>query len=210
MRRATVPCSDLSRFSALQSLTAGGISALLGLGSWGRRVSLYNLPMHKSDGYWLIAYFNYTHDIITMIPWLSGDPAYYTCSLDVAQQLWGNENKQLLIKPKKLTGGILWVSLLLCRNSIDYPQNLGWKHVFCQRRRVEEAQKSCVARFQHQNVNISSTFIFPSTNLKSLGTHWYYSKRLLFSGRWSIVRDSLERTLFLSPTSKGCHSGWVV
>ena len=47
------------------------------------------------------AFFNYQHDIISIVPWLVGEPAYVTCSLNVAKQVLVNESqrKTELLKP---------------------------------------------------------------------------------------------------------------
>jgi len=55
----------------------------------------------------LAAYFNQKYDIISMVPWLHGQPSYYTGSLEVAQQLLSNEGR--LNKPRKLSSPFLWV-----------------------------------------------------------------------------------------------------
>jgi hypothetical protein len=40
------------------------------------------------------AFFNYQRDIIAIVPWLVGEPAYVTCSLDVAKQLMAGESQK--------------------------------------------------------------------------------------------------------------------
>ena len=42
----------------------------------------------------LSVFFNYHHDIISIVPWLIGPPAYVACSLDVAKQLLANETQE--------------------------------------------------------------------------------------------------------------------
>ncbi|KAF9522906.1 cytochrome P450 [Crepidotus variabilis] len=69
--------------------------------------SRWNLGLNWS---WIMrstAFFNYSHDVISMVPWLHGEPAYYTCSAEVAQQLIGNEGQRPLIRPRKLTSLLL-------------------------------------------------------------------------------------------------------
>ncbi|KAF8965813.1 cytochrome P450, partial [Flammula alnicola] len=54
------------------------------------------------------AFFNYSHDLISMVPLVLGDAYYYTCSIDVLKQLLGNEGKVQLLKPGDLTLRKLW------------------------------------------------------------------------------------------------------
>ncbi|KAF8510338.1 cytochrome P450 [Gautieria morchelliformis] len=49
------------------------------------------------------SFFNFTHDIISIVPVLTGKASYYTCSVDVLKQLLGNENKTRLVKPLDIT-----------------------------------------------------------------------------------------------------------
>ncbi|KAI0319906.1 cytochrome P450 [Amylostereum chailletii] len=49
------------------------------------------------------AYFNYTHDIISIVPILPSDPCYYTCSFDVMKQIFGNDSRLHTVKPYDLT-----------------------------------------------------------------------------------------------------------
>ncbi|TFK32095.1 cytochrome P450 [Crucibulum laeve] len=49
------------------------------------------------------AYFNHSHDVISMVPILAGKPYYYTCSGEVLKQVLGNESKLHLAKPQEMT-----------------------------------------------------------------------------------------------------------
>ncbi|KAF8526648.1 cytochrome P450, partial [Hysterangium stoloniferum] len=49
------------------------------------------------------SYFNYTHDVISIVPALIGVPYYYTSSLEVLRQVLGNEAKLRMFKPKEMT-----------------------------------------------------------------------------------------------------------
>ena len=51
----------------------------------------------------MAAFFNFTHDIISIVPVLTGTASYYTCSLDILKQLLGNETKTHLVKPLDIT-----------------------------------------------------------------------------------------------------------
>jgi len=49
------------------------------------------------------AYFNHSHDVISSVPLLIGEPCVYTCSFDVMRQILGNEIKAGLVKPPDMT-----------------------------------------------------------------------------------------------------------
>ena len=49
------------------------------------------------------AYFNHSHDVVSSVPLLIGEPCFYTCSLDVMRQVLGNEIKAGLVKPQDMT-----------------------------------------------------------------------------------------------------------
>src|ERR1700735_1920035 len=51
----------------------------------------------------LAAFFNFTHDIISIVPIFTGTSSFYTCSVDILKQLLGNETKTHLVKPLELT-----------------------------------------------------------------------------------------------------------
>ena len=51
----------------------------------------------------LAGFFKHSHDIITVVPLLHGQPAYITCSLEVMKQLLGNEGQRHLPKPESFT-----------------------------------------------------------------------------------------------------------
>ncbi|KAJ7750460.1 cytochrome P450 [Mycena maculata] len=53
------------------------------------------------------AFFNHTHDIISVVPLISGGASVYTCSVDVARQLLGSEGKTQLFKPRWIVAGLL-------------------------------------------------------------------------------------------------------
>ncbi|KAJ7472303.1 cytochrome P450 [Mycena galericulata] len=60
------------------------------------------------------AFFNHTHDIISIVPWISGGASVYTCSVDVAKQLLAGEGKTQLFKPRWIVAGLLlWGDNLL-------------------------------------------------------------------------------------------------
>ena len=120
--------------------------------------------MTITDGSWfemLAGFFKHTHDIITMVPLLHGQPAYITCSLEVMKQLLGNEGQRHLPKPQSFTEPFLyvlfspiilsyfwsWYSLLNCIEAV------GQERIFIERRYVEttsEDHGSCV-----HNKNVS-------------------------------------------------------
>ncbi|KAG6901481.1 hypothetical protein C0995_011343 [Termitomyces sp. Mi166 len=54
------------------------------------------------------AYFNHSHDVISIIPILLGKPYFFTCSVDVLRQVLGNDIKNHLTKPLDLTLDSLW------------------------------------------------------------------------------------------------------
>jgi len=56
------------------------------------------------------AYYNHTHDIISIVPWpiIGGMASFYTCSVDVLKQLLGNESRTRLVKPLDITLHRLW------------------------------------------------------------------------------------------------------
>ncbi|KAI6006183.1 cytochrome P450 [Pisolithus orientalis] len=61
-------------------------------------------------------YFNYKHEVISMVP-LVGQPAYYTCSLPVMKQLLKEESKLGLIKHPEMTPAVsIWGQNLLTAN----------------------------------------------------------------------------------------------
>ncbi|KAJ7429468.1 cytochrome P450, partial [Mycena galericulata] len=63
------------------------------------------------------SFFHYTHDIISMVPLLVGEPYYYTSSPDVMKQLLNNESKTRLVKPTWLTSTLLlWGDNLFSAN----------------------------------------------------------------------------------------------
>jgi hypothetical protein len=62
--------------------------------------------------YWVEAFFNHTHDIITMVPILLGTACYYTGSLEVMKQVLTVEGKTHLIKPKDLLLSVLYVATI--------------------------------------------------------------------------------------------------
>ena len=57
-------------------------------------------------------FFKHSHDIITIVPLLHGQPAYITCSLEVMKQLLGNEGHRHLPKPQSFTESLLYVFFL--------------------------------------------------------------------------------------------------
>ena len=71
-----------------------------GLGSTERQVSQGNIndnttfSMIDMFNNLVSAFFSYHHDMISIVPWLIGPPAYVTCSLDVAKQLMANETQE--------------------------------------------------------------------------------------------------------------------
>ncbi|KAF8993184.1 cytochrome P450 [Cyathus striatus] len=49
------------------------------------------------------SYFNHSHDIISMVPILSGKACFYTCSVEVLKQLLGRESKTNLARSQDFT-----------------------------------------------------------------------------------------------------------
>jgi len=80
---------------------AGLPGALLPTSSWNLGYSWPWVHRHKS-------FFDFSHDIISIVPILSGKPTLYTCSVDVLKQLLSNENKLNLVKPLDITLHRLW------------------------------------------------------------------------------------------------------
>jgi len=70
--------------------------------------TFWNLGYSWPWVYRKISFFNFTHDIISIIPVLTGKASYYTCSVDVLKQLLGNETKTHLVKPLDITLHSLW------------------------------------------------------------------------------------------------------
>ncbi|KDR68944.1 hypothetical protein GALMADRAFT_160726 [Galerina marginata CBS 339.88] len=71
--------------------------------TWWNLSSTWSWKLRKT------AYFNYSHDVISVVPLIRGPPSYHTCSLDVAQQLLGSEGQRLLPKPRDPIGAlVLW------------------------------------------------------------------------------------------------------
>lgn len=54
------------------------------------------------------SFFNFSYDIMSIVPVLIGTPTLYSCSVDVLKQLLGNENKLHLVKPLDITLHRLW------------------------------------------------------------------------------------------------------
>lgn len=50
-----------------------------------------------------LAFFNFSRDVMSIVPVFVGTPTLYTCSVDVLKQLVGNENKLHLVKPLHMT-----------------------------------------------------------------------------------------------------------
>ncbi|KAF8816052.1 cytochrome P450 [Phlegmacium glaucopus] len=67
--------------------------------------SWWNLGGNWAYRFRKTAFFNYQHDIISIVPWLVGEPSYATCSLDVARQVMLNENQRQseLLKPERFS-----------------------------------------------------------------------------------------------------------
>ncbi|KAJ6598481.1 cytochrome P450 [Mycena vulgaris] len=53
------------------------------------------------------AFFNHTHDVISIVPLISGGSSVCTCSMDVAKQILAAEGKTQLFKPKRIVAGLL-------------------------------------------------------------------------------------------------------
>ncbi|KAJ7822455.1 cytochrome P450 [Mycena leptocephala] len=53
------------------------------------------------------AYFNHTHDVISVVPLISGGSSVYTCSMSVAKQILAAEGKTQLFKPRRIVAGLL-------------------------------------------------------------------------------------------------------
>ncbi|KAI5998354.1 cytochrome P450 [Pisolithus orientalis] len=78
--------------------------------------SWWNPGLHWSWEWRKTNYFNYKHDVISMVP-LIGRPVYYTCSLPVMKQLLKEEGKLGHIKPTEMTDAVLvWGQNLLSAN----------------------------------------------------------------------------------------------
>ncbi|KAJ7226872.1 cytochrome P450 [Mycena pura] len=69
------------------------------------------------------AHFNHTHDLTTLIPLLSGGGAYFAASVAVARQVWGNEAKTHLVKPKDFTTESVWGSSVASANGDDWKRH---------------------------------------------------------------------------------------
>ncbi|KAJ7705377.1 cytochrome P450 [Mycena rosella] len=52
-------------------------------------------------------FFNHTHDVISLVPLISGGSSVYTCSVDVARQILAAEGKTQLFKPRWIAAS-LW------------------------------------------------------------------------------------------------------
>ena len=50
-----------------------------------------------------VAYFGYSHDVISIVPLVPSDLCYYACSFSVMKQVFGNEDRIHTVKPKDLT-----------------------------------------------------------------------------------------------------------
>ncbi|KAI6138270.1 cytochrome P450 [Pisolithus tinctorius] len=61
-------------------------------------------------------YFNYKHEVISIVPFI-GEPLYYTCSPSVVRQLLKDERKTGLIKPPEMTSAVCtWGQNVLTAN----------------------------------------------------------------------------------------------
>ncbi|SJL07987.1 uncharacterized protein ARMOST_11346 [Armillaria ostoyae] len=56
----------------------------------------------------MAAYFNHTHEVLSMVPLLSGQPCLYVGSLPVMKQLLSTEGEMRMRKPEQLTAAVLW------------------------------------------------------------------------------------------------------
>ncbi|KIM45804.1 hypothetical protein M413DRAFT_440842 [Hebeloma cylindrosporum] len=82
----------------------------------------WNLGLNWTWKHRKTAYFNQKYDIISMVPWLHGQPSYYTGSLEVAQQLLSNEGR--LNKPRKLSSPfLLWGENVFSANHDDWKRH---------------------------------------------------------------------------------------
>ncbi|GJJ09226.1 hypothetical protein Clacol_003448 [Clathrus columnatus] len=68
----------------------------------------WNLGVNWAWAHRDTAYFNFTHDIISIVPAMFGEATFFTCSFDVMKQLLGNEHKLQLVKPLDLTLHRVW------------------------------------------------------------------------------------------------------
>ncbi|KAF7339420.1 Leukotriene-B4 omega-hydroxylase 3 [Mycena sanguinolenta] len=68
------------------------------------------------------SFFNHTHDVISVVPVLSGGPSIYTSSMDVAKQILGAEGKTQSFKPP-----VIAVGLLLWGNNLATANGETWK-----------------------------------------------------------------------------------
>ncbi|KAJ6447909.1 cytochrome P450 [Mycena vitilis] len=60
------------------------------------------------------AFFNHTHDVISVVPVLSGGSSVCIGSMDVARQILSAEGKTLMFKPRRIVAGLLlWGDNLL-------------------------------------------------------------------------------------------------
>ncbi|KAJ6602223.1 cytochrome P450 [Mycena sp. CBHHK59/15] len=66
------------------------------------------------------AHFNHTHDLTAIVPLLVGNGAYFAASAGVAKQVWGNEVRTRLLRPKDFTTERVWGSSIASANGEDW------------------------------------------------------------------------------------------
>ncbi|KAJ7489388.1 cytochrome P450 [Mycena latifolia] len=70
------------------------------------------------------AFFNYTHDVISLVPLISGGSSVYTYSMDVAKQIPAAEGKTQLFKPRRIVAGLLlWEDNLVAASGEDWKRH---------------------------------------------------------------------------------------
>ncbi|KAJ7678182.1 cytochrome P450 [Mycena polygramma] len=70
------------------------------------------------------AFFNHTHDVISVVPWLSGGSSVCISSMDVARQILSAEGKTLMFKPRRIVAGLLlWGDNLLAASGVMWKRH---------------------------------------------------------------------------------------
>ncbi|KAF9552735.1 cytochrome P450 [Agrocybe pediades] len=79
----------------------------------------WNLGLNWTWKYRKTAYFDHKHDVISMVPWLHGQPSFYICSLDVTKQLLSDETR--MYKPRELSVPLLqWGENIFSANKEEW------------------------------------------------------------------------------------------
>ena len=71
-----------------------------------RRILAALCTRTTADSFAFIGYFNQTHEVISVVPFLMGSPSVYTRSLSVMKQLLHEDMGRKLDKPRPLTSAL--------------------------------------------------------------------------------------------------------